>query len=342
MPSGIRSRLMASYIGIISITLAIVFAALLLVPITRNAEARRMNNQLRQDLNRLREQLPVNFLPEDLEQRRQEIRNQLRPRYDFLVVTPKGTVLFASNNNLIKERIPMSALLNQGENMPNGQWPGPDGRGYYYTILPINAKQGRVFLLLIQPISPLFTSVWGGFVVAGGAAFALALLLSLVITRSVARPLQAIARGAETLAKGDYSQRVPVSGPREVQQLAHSFNEMSGEVQANQAAMRDFVANVSHELKTPLTSIQGFSQALLDGTAQNPQAQQKAAKIINDEAHRLRRLVDDFLDLARIEAGSLQISPQPINLKLLLSTAIDNFAPQLSGKQITLHQNITE
>ena len=97
--------------------------------------------------------------------------------------------------------------------------------------------------------------------------------------------------------------------------MAEAFNNMSGQVQRTQQTQRDFLANVSHELKTPLTSIQGYSQAILDGAASNPA---RAARVIYDEAGRMGRLVEDLLDLARIESGQAQLRREYIDLGELL------------------------
>jgi two-component system sensor histidine kinase ResE len=83
------------------------------------------------------------------------------------------------------------------------------------------------------------------------------------------------------------------------------------------------VANVSHELKTPLTSIQGFAQALMDGTASDEEAQIKAAKIIYEESDRLRRLVDDLLDLARLDAEQVVFMRRPVDLNALVQRIVD-------------------
>ena len=96
-------------------------------------------------------------------------------------------------------------------------------------------------------------------------------------------------------------------GPHEVKELTQAFNEMNTRVQTSQKSQREFVANVSHELKTPLTSIQGFAQALLDGTAATPEAQKQAAQVIYDESGRMHRMVLDLLDLARLDAGTLDL-----------------------------------
>jgi signal transduction histidine kinase len=146
---------------------------------------------------------------------------------------------------------------------------------------------------------------------------------------SIARPLDRIAQAAEEIAAGNYDQQLDISTPTEVARLAMSFNSMSRRVKATLLSQRDLVANVSHELKTPLTSIQGFSQALLDGTASDVAAQERAASIIHEEAGRLRRLVDELLDLARLEAGEVTLAHEPVHLAELLQDCAARFAPQL-------------
>src|SRR6185503_14047030 len=100
--------------------------------------------------------------------------------------------------------------------------------------------------------------------------------------------------------------------------LVGTFNEMTARVQAGQQSQRDFVANVSHELKTPLTSIQGFSQAILDGAASDPESVRHAAGVIHAEAERMGRLAADLLELARLDAGQVTLRREPVDLDQLL------------------------
>jgi two-component system sensor histidine kinase ResE len=118
--------------------------------------------------------------------------------------------------------------------------------------------------------------------------------------------------------------------------MAGSFNVMASQVAATRQAQRDFVANVSHDLKTPLTSIAGWSQALLDGTAGKAEQQQQAARIIYDEAGRMGRLVNQLLDLARIESGELQMSFEPVDLQQLLGDIQRNSSLRAEEKGIQL------
>jgi two-component system OmpR family sensor kinase len=173
-------------------------------------------------------------------------------------------------------------------------------------------------------------------VFAGVLAVILAAILAAIIARSVARPLSTMAGAAEAVARGDYDQRVPQEGPDEVQRLAGSFNSMAAQVKTTQQAQRDFVANVSHDLKTPLTAITGWSQALLDGAADTPDEQQRAAQTIHDEAGRMARLVNELLDLARLESGQLQMKMRPVDLSEIMADVYHSHVPQARAKSIDL------
>lgn len=175
---------------------------------------------------------------------------------------------------------------------------------------------------------------------AAVVALLAALVLSALIARSVARPLQQISRVARRLADGDTSQRAPVSGPPEVRAMAESFNDMAARVAATQQAQRDFLANVSHDLRTPLTSIQGFSQAIVDGVASDPQAAQRAAEIIHDETGRLHRMVESLLDLARLEAGSVALDRRPVQIDAILRGVADSMAVRAKEQGVTLRTEL--
>jgi len=168
------------------------------------------------------------------------------------------------------------------------------------------------------------------------AALILSILLALLASRSIAASLRRVTSAAEAIARGETGTRAPASGPAEVQSLARSFNTMADQVEATQQSQRDFVANVSHELKTPLTSIQGFPQALLDGTASTPEATARAVRIVHDEAERMHRLVDELLILARFDAGQMVMARDPVELGPLLRGCVEKLAPQAQAAGVAL------
>ncbi len=160
-------------------------------------------------------------------------------------------------------------------------------------------------------------------------------LLALTMGKWIAAPLARMIFASRAVARGEYP-TVPVEGPVEVQELAQAMNEMSSRVQTTQQSQRDFVANVSHELKTPLTSIQGYAQAVLDETVQTPDAIHQAASVIFSEAGRMHRLVLELLSLARLEAGTADIQHAPVDLNLLLQNVVEKFIPQANAAKIAL------
>ena len=215
-----------------------------------------------------------------------------------------------------------------------------DGHTWAFLVAPgllpsglrlvlLDQRTGPLQFLLSNFLAPLFQSACLG----TATSVVMALLIAYWLTSSLRR----FSEAASAVAKGDLDHTVPTTGPAEVRSLARSFNDMVARVKASQLAQRDFVANVSHELKTPLTSIQGFSQAILDGAEQNPA---HAARIINDEAARMRRLVDGLLDLARLDAGQSALQRGPTDLAAILHSMIEKLTLRANEKNVTLRADI--
>jgi signal transduction histidine kinase len=131
-----------------------------------------------------------------------------------------------------------------------------------------------------------------------------------------------------------------MSGPDEVRALGEALNSMAVQVQSNQQAQRDFLANVSHELKTPLTSIQGFAQALLDGAVTTPEGVQRSANIIYTEADRLRRMVEGLLDLVRLNPSLRQLNRTALDLRGMLSAQVEKFSLRAQAQHVVLHADL--
>ncbi len=205
----------------------------------------------------------------------------------------------------------------------------PDG-----SFLMVAAPRPRISILNI------FSDEFLPLILQGGI---IALLLSLVVAFFVARwiadPLQKVVLAARALPS-DEIQPVETGGPHEVQELTRAFNSMVARMQASQKSQREFVANVSHELKTPLTSIQGFAQAMLDGTADTNESREQAAQIIYTESGRMQRMVLDLLDLARLDAGTADITMSPVNMPVLLNAIAEKFSPQLQRADVKIEVNI--
>ncbi len=219
-----------------------------------------------------------------------------------------------------------------------------DKKGQVWLVTLSRISDNRFLLLAVpRPRVPVLTVLADEmipvFSVAGITALFVSLVLAYLLARWIALPLQDVIYAASSFPAGRSSPLKP-RGPHEVQELTQAFNEMSTRVQSSQKSQRDFVANVSHELKTPLTSIQGFAQAILDGTADSPEERKQAANVIFEEAGRMHRLVLDLLDLARLEAGTAEFQHSSVNLRLLLDNIIEKFSLQAkaAGVEIRLDE----
>jgi signal transduction histidine kinase len=171
---------------------------------------------------------------------------------------------------------------------------------------------------------------------AGGVALVVGVVSASLLARSITRPLQQITKASEEMARGNYDQNIAGYGSEEVSRLARAFNNMASEVSRSHRTLREFLANVSHELKTPLTSVQGFSQAMIDGALQKPEDYTEAARIINDEAVRMRGLVDDLLYLSQVEAGQVVLQKEDINPTHLLEQTRERFQRRAAQAEVTI------
>jgi two-component system OmpR family sensor kinase len=178
--------------------------------------------------------------------------------------------------------------------------------------------------------------------VAGSISLGISVVVAFLLSRSISGPLRQITRASEAMARGKYDQQIDVRGRDEVGRLASSFNSMAREVDRSQSTLRQFLADASHELRTPLTSIQGFSQAMAEGTIDTPEGLAESARIINDEAQRMRGLVDDLLELSRIEGGQAAMQKEPLDLADLLRTTVERFERRAQEKSLDLQVEVPE
>ncbi len=188
---------------------------------------------------------------------------------------------------------------------------------------------------LLEALSDFGTELAPLFLQAGVIGLIVAVISAGWITRSITRPLQTVAAAAAEVAQGHYDRRVPIEGPLEVKAVADAFNQMSEKIQTEQRSQHDFLANVSHDLKTPLTSIQGFSQAIMDGVGDPI----PAAKIIHEEAGRLNRMVIELTDLARLQAGRLSMQTTPIDIGALTTAVGERLAIMAREKHVAMQIN---
>jgi signal transduction histidine kinase len=174
------------------------------------------------------------------------------------------------------------------------------------------------------------------------AAFVVAVLVSLFVSRQVVAPVQAMTSASRRIAEGHYEERVHVAGDLEkgeqdeLAQLAISFNRMAARLQQTETMRRQLIGDVAHELRTPLTTIKGSMEGLIDGVF--PVAEETYQNIYR-EADRLQHLVNDLQELSRVEAGGYQLNIEPVRTIDLINEVMDRLNRQFEEKGVALDRD---
>ena len=173
---------------------------------------------------------------------------------------------------------------------------------YYSTVLLVGE---RVYFLVqnanLTPLPSMITMLENMFLITGVFVIVLALVLSFVLARLITKPLVQMNAAAKRLAKGEYSADFSGRGYREITELGDTLNYAAHELSKNDKLQKELIANVSHDLRTPLTMICGYSEVMRDIPGENTP---ENVQVIIDEANRLSELVNDMLDLSRVQAGT--------------------------------------
>lgn len=178
---------------------------------------------------------------------------------------------------------------------------------------------------------------WWELLLAGALGAGIALVIARWVARGLTQPLRDMARAARRMATGDYSARVITDSRDEVGELAEAFNRMSAELEGLERLRRDLVANVSHELKTPISALRAHLENLLDGV-ERPDPETLGVMLVQSE--RLGRLVDELLDLSRLETGDVPLEREHIALGPLVSRVLSEIQVARPGEGVTLADDV--
>lgn len=226
---------------------------------------------------------------------------------------------------------------------------GYEGRGTFgglyqspsYIIgVPMYTSEGQCVGTVFAATSAASVNAFEGealqmFLVAAVAALAVTFCVVGVFAFRLVKPLRQMSAAARSFGSGDFSVRVPVTSSDELGQLAVSFNNMANSLSNSEGTRRSFIANVSHELKTPMTTIAGFIDGILDGTIPKEQ-ESKYLHIVSDEVKRLSRLVKSMLDLSRIDSGEMKLHPSRFDITHTVVTTLLTFEQKIDEKGIEI------
>jgi signal transduction histidine kinase len=275
------------------------------------------------------------FFSDRLEQIADQIVASLGVR--FIIVDQLGQVVLDSSGDAEAE-LPIDDMLTglKKNNLPIVR--DAQDQSWLYQINMIG--NGNILILANTrqrvPVINIFREeFFTPFLRGAILAVVFSLMLAFWISHWITAPLSRLSQAAQSISSGEFKQVKP-SGPSEVKVVMNAFNQMSDQVRQNQRSQKDFIANISHDLKTPLTSIQGFAQAILDDAASDTAAIKKSAQIIFDESERMHHMVVDLLELARLDSGTIEFKQEPIAIDDLLDSVVEKFTPRAHANRINI------
>ncbi len=330
---------MLAMVGLVAVVLVIAGAGSLIL--TRNAARNQAESQLVSEVNSITsskigsESLKVLSI----------VRTTLKLEdADVIQIDRTGNVVTPLPEGLTQEDIDVAAVQS-------GQTTSGRKGSTVYAVAPVTlsaqelarlqarrhfAFEGTFAILLTRDVGDLGPS-WGYFIVAGGAALLVAALVAWQMSRRMARPLVEAMEVTGRIASGELASRVPVrpGDYPEFASLAGSVNDMAQSLEDSRSRERHLLLAVSHDLRTPLTSIRGFAEAIQDGAIEDSA---QAAAVIIAESRRLERLVGDLLDLTKLEAHQMSIALRPTDIAEVVTTTAVGFRPAAakSGLAIVL------
>ena len=219
--------------------------------------------------------------------------------------------------------------------------------------IPLKDANGNVTgaMLLASPLGGLnkvLKDIYLYTIIVGIIALCISVVIVSGLSRRMVKPLISMKNAARAIASGDYSLKVAVDGNDEIADLGRSLNSLSRDLEQfvlksrkMEKMRRDFVANVSHELRTPITIIQGYNEALSDGTITDPEDVKKYRKLINDETQRLQRLINELLDISRLQRGEGE-EMEPIPLGKIVESVCSMLEGKAKQRDIRLEQYVDD
>ncbi len=240
-----------------------------------------------------------------------------------------------STKRLSKEVL--EKAFNQGLGSEETNLGGVLGHSCYVEAIPIEAEgktSGAIFVTTISSnVYDFMESTVKTIVMSCMWVMCGAIIASYFISERIVRPVRKISHAAREFADGKLDVRVPVTGNDEVAELAMAFNNMASSLERNEETRRTFLANVSHDMRTPMTTIGGFIDAILDGTIP-PEQYEHYLGVVSSEIKRLSRLVSTLLDISKIQAGERKFNMEPFDICELSRQIIISLEQRLNDKKL--------
>jgi signal transduction histidine kinase len=207
------------------------------------------------------------------------------------------------------------------------------------VIYAVQPAPGRGLVARVGETFQFLADFWWQFLLAGALASGVALIVARWLARGMTQPLRDMAQAAHQMETGDYTRRVHTNSRDEVGQLATAFNRMSAELGNLERSRRDLVANVSHELKTPIAAIRAHLENLMDGVEQPDPG---TLHVMLSQTERLSRLIEQLLELSRLESGEVPLRREDVPLAPLVSQVLSEIEVARSDHGVAVESDVPD
>lgn len=266
---------------------------------------------------------------------------------DILLVDASGYVFFVTNTAYEETMFTQfdfpdrSGLLSGNSIEVNGTRNPVTGEEMSLYIKPVISNQTYQGAIVVytpmekirEPLNEIYVRLWTMTIIA---VLLSALLIYYIAQRMLFRPLVELNSIARKISKGEVNQRVLVTSNDEIGQLSESFNSMAESLEKTDKNRRDFLSNISHELRSPITSIRGFIAGILDGIIPMDK-ERDYLKIVYDEIQRLTRLVNDLLDLSAMESGKFSFKMTELDINEIVRICVTRFETKINDKALKVN-----
>lgn len=270
---------------------------------------------------------------------------------DFVVTDTDATTISNSLDQSLNGQTVIGYLPGDGDGTFSGDYISEP----LYLNGPGNGPIVGSFLIAQPKINPsgyapanFLTNVNQAILLSGLVVAVAVVIFSLLLARGITKPLEQLTMAAEQVKGGNYAERVPKPASQdEMGRLAQTFNEMANRIESDvnelrhqEQLRRDMIANIAHDLATPLTAIQGFSEALADNVIEAPTQRQETAQLIGREVQRMRRLVGDMQHMTLLESRQTRLELAPLDLYALAEETLEVIRPECEQAGIELRNEL--
>ncbi len=290
-----------------------------------------------------------------------ELSNQAR----VIITDSRGAIIIdtgSDSRSLVGETVPaglISGTLRQGA-IQTFDYPAAGADALALAVPWVTGNRITGSLLLIRSVRAIAgqtaRDVSGYVFRAALWASGVAMIAAFFMASSITDPLRKMAQAARSISKGNFSEKVEVKSKDELGDLAEAMNSMSGEIsklidslteekeklQSLMDERTNMMSDISHDLRTPVTSIRGFVEALRDGIIKDEAEKAHTLNIIHEESERLSRLVDDLFYLARLEAGEIPVEMKDVDMAAVVRSTVETILPLAREKDLDVSLSVDE